>query len=90
MRWFKGVAVTFLPRLAAVVASVIVGKAAQHGLTLDPVETTGIILGTYAGAHRLVNSKFNKGDAAKLRVAEAENEAADAPGVTPVRVAGPE
>lgn len=90
MRWFKGLAVTLLPRLISVVAGVFVGKAAQWGLTLDPIEVTGIIVGTYAGTHRLINSKFNQGDAAGLRVAEAANEAADAPGVTPMRVVGPE
>ena len=88
-RLTKGFAVTVLPRLAAAVGGVVVGKAAQKGLTLDPMEVQGVILAGYAGLHQLINSKVNPGGGAKLRLAEAEKEAVNTPGFTAVRVDGP-
>lgn len=80
MNWLKAFAVTVLPRVVAAVAGVIVGKAAQHGVTLDPTETTGVILAAYAGIHKAINSQVNPGDAAKGRVADAEKVAAQVGG----------
>lgn len=82
--WLKAFAVTVLPRLAAAAAAVIVGKAAQHGVTLDPVETTGVVLGAYGALHKAINSKVNPGDAAKGRVADAEKVASDGGGTVRV------
>lgn len=40
-------------RLLAILASLLVGKAAEYGLTLDPAELTTLMLGVYAGLHTL-------------------------------------
>lgn len=76
MHWIKVALITVGPRVLAAIAGVVVGKAAQHGVTLDPAETTGVILAAYAGIHKAINSRVNPGDAAKGRVAEAEKVAA--------------
>ena len=85
MNWLKAVSITFLPRLIAALAGVLVGKAAQHGLTLDPVEVSGVVIAAYAAVHKAINSKVNPGDAAKGRLAEAEKTATN--DGTTVRVA---
>lgn len=56
------------PRLFGVIASFVVGKAAERGLTLDPAEVTTLAIATYALMHRLVSKKVNPGDAAKAAV----------------------
>ena len=84
MNWFKTLAITLLPRLAAAAGGVIVAKAAQKGVTLDPVEMTGIVLGAYAAIHKAINSKVNPGDSAKGRLIEAEKVATDAGGTVRV------
>ena len=60
-----GMLSTWGPRVAGVAASAVVGKAAQHGLTLDPVETTSLMIATYAYLHRAISKKVNPGDATK-------------------------
>lgn len=77
MNWLKTVAQTLGSRLIAVVVSVVVAKAAQKGLTLDPAEVGGLVLGAYATVHRGVSSRINPGDAAKGRLADAEKDASD-------------
>lgn len=72
MNWLTSFLVTVAPRLVAAGAAVVVAKAAAHGVTLDPTETTGILLGVYATIHKAINSRVNPGDAAKGRVASAE------------------
>jgi len=73
------------PRLVAAAASVAIVKGAAHvGLSLDPAETQGAILATYAIVHRAISSSVNPGDAAKGRVAAAEKVAADNGGVASV------
>lgn len=77
MNWLKAVLKTLGPRLFAAASSVLVAKAAQKGLTLDPTEVGGIIIGAYAVLHRAISSKVNPGDAAKGRLADAEKDAVD-------------
>lgn len=77
MDWFKAMLVTVAPRIVAAGAAVVVAKAAAHGVTLDPTETTGLILAAYAGIHKAINSQVNPGDAAKGRIAEAEKVASE-------------
>lgn len=85
MNWLNAVGVTYLPRLIAAAVGVVVAKAAQHGLTLDPVEVSGVVLAVYAAVHKAINSRVNPGDAAKGRLAEAEKTATS--NGTTVRVA---
>ena len=81
---------TFGPRL---LGSLLAGGAAwvgaktQGAVTIDPevaaATVTSIFL-TYSAAHRAGSSKFNPGDAAKSRVADAEKQAADIGGTVHV------
>jgi hypothetical protein len=84
MEWFKAMLVTVGPRLAAAAGAVVVAKAAKLGVTLDPTETTGLILGSYAAIHKAISSKVNPGDAAKGRVADAEKTASQTGGAVVV------
>lgn len=82
--WIGAALTTVGPRVLAAGAAVLVGKAAQHGVTLDPTEMTGLILGSYAAIHKAISSKVNPGDAAKGRVANAEKDAANTGGLVRV------
>lgn len=84
MNWLKAVLVTLGPRVIAALGGVIVAKAAQKGVTLDPVEVSGVVLAAYAAIHKAINSKVNPGDAAKGRVAAAEKSATEHGGVVSV------
>jgi uncharacterized membrane protein (DUF441 family) len=50
---------TSLSRIAALIASFLVGWAATKGLTLDPLEITAIVLGVFQLVHVLVSKKTN-------------------------------
>lgn len=80
MNWLKAALRVVGPRLIAAISGVVVAKAAQKGLTLDPVEVTGIVVGAYAGIHRIISSKVNPGDSAKGRLVTAEKDAVDVGG----------
>ena len=85
MNFFKGALLALGPRLAAAAATIVVAKAAQHGLTLDPTETIGAMLGIYAALHRMISSQVNPGDAAKGRLVEAEKTAVSTGSVVDVK-----
>ncbi len=55
----------WLPRVLGVIASGIAGKAAEHGISVDPATVTGLMLAVYAGVHRLASKHLNPGDSAK-------------------------
>ncbi len=82
--WFKAIMVTVAPRIVAAGASLVVVKAAKHGVTLDPEQTAAAMIGAYAAIHKAINSQVNPGDAAKGRVAEAEKSAASTGGTVRV------
>lgn len=66
MNWLThGLLTKYAPRLLGALAALIVGKAAQKGLTLDPAEVTTGMIAVYALGHRLVSKKLNPGDATK-------------------------
>lgn len=88
MKWLKAMLVTVGPRVFSAIAAVIVAKAAEKGITLDPIETNGVMLGVYAAIHKAINSKVNPGDAAKGRVAEAEKDASAHGGTVTVERSG--
>lgn len=80
MKWILSALTVAGPRVVAAGAAVLVTKAAQHGLTLDPVEVGGFLLGVYGLVHKAISSKVNPGDAAKGRLATAEKDAVEVGG----------
>lgn len=77
MNWFTNILRVLGPRLVAAGAAVLVTKAAEKGVTLDPTEVAGVLVGSYAAIHKAISSKINPGDAASGRVAAAEKSAAN-------------
>lgn len=62
----------WFPRVAAVVASFLVAKAAEMGFTLDAETVTAIMLMAYALVHRLISKSVNPGDAVKTVIVDQE------------------
>lgn len=87
MRLLKGIFTSIGPRILSAGATILVTKAAQYGLTLDPTELIGFSLGVYAALHKAISSKINPGDGAKLRVNEAIKSASDTPFIDTVKIA---
>lgn len=63
--FLSGFTAKILPRLAGILAAYLVGEAAKRGLTLDPEQTTAIMLGAYAFLHRAISKHTNPGDATR-------------------------
>ncbi len=70
---------TWLPRVAGIVGGVLVAKAAELGVTLDPVEATGLVLAVYAFLHRAISKKVNPGDATKTVLIQADKDVVEGP-----------
>lgn len=62
----------WFPRIAAIVTSFVVAKAASMGVTLDPETLTALMLLLYAGTHRLISKSVNPGDAVKTVIVDQE------------------
>lgn len=83
MNWLKAVMVTIGPRILGAVAGGIaswVFAKTRGAVTIDPEQAAQIVtagLVGYAGIHRVTSSFVNQGDAAKLRLARAENDAVE-------------
>ena len=65
---------TNIARVVGWIASIVVGFAAEHGMTLDPATVTAIMIGVYSLVHRLVSKKTNPGDAATSEVAKVDKD----------------
>jgi hypothetical protein len=75
---FTNILRVFGPRLIGVLAGYGATRISeQTGVAVDPAALIAIGTVVYSGAHRVVSSIVNKGDAATGRVAHAENTAAD-------------
>lgn len=74
---------TFGPRIAGGIVSWLAGliyvktKGMVQIDATQVVEVGTLMVGSYAGSHRLLSRVLNPGDAAKGRLAEAEKEAVD-------------
>lgn len=81
MKWLKAILITVGPRILGAVAGGVAswvyaktGGAVEIDATRAAEIVTAGLVG-YAGVHRVTSSFVNQGDAAKLRLAQAENEA---------------
>lgn len=83
MNKLGNILVAFGPRLLGLLAAPLAGwlvVKTKGVVQVDPdtlIEVGTAMIGTYAGVHRVTSSKFNKGDAATGRMADAENHASD-------------
>ncbi len=90
MKWLKAVLITVGPRIVGAVAGGVaswVYAKTRGAVTIDASQAAEIVtagLVGYAGLHRAVSSFVNSGDAAKLRVARAENDAVEIGGTVTV------
>lgn len=76
MNWGALVA-AYLPRILGVGAAFITTKLTEKtGIIVDPASLIPVGLGAYGIVHRLASSKWNKGDAANVRMVVADKEAA--------------
>ncbi|MCY7380687.1 MAG: hypothetical protein LH467_15270 [Gemmatimonadaceae bacterium] len=66
--FLSGFTAKILPRLAGILAAYLVGEAGKRGLTLDPEQTTTLMIAAYAFLHRAISKHTNPGDATKTSI----------------------